>query len=287
MNSPIHMYTKIESGFEYVELTKYFSEIEIEKYSHKMRNLYIKEAKKWNDIIYTQWVLRTYLSVKMILACRVMLSSLEFAIEKNLRIVEPYLIYYSLLNINRALIYTLPNINWNTGNAMILSHEKIIKISSDAILQMNMGVGNKINETLNKAKVYRELFSYKFPTAGIRSDIAVDLEEAVITCALIHEIAQFNSEILEYTINRHVTKKGNLIDYILEKGFFYDLKQYSYIDHEDHYRINRLYGKGGGPFNLFLTTTEGLEEDFYGAWCPEDDDKDLFNPDSNIIRPII
>lgn len=280
------------SGFEYVHINNYFKKEEIEKTYCKLTRAYSLQTNKWSDQLNSEWTIRYYLAVKMILSSSVLLSSLEYAIEKNLRIVEPYLIYYSLLSVCRALIYTLPYNSWDNGKILTLNHSQIINIASNTVAAINNVEGNNIKELLTRSKHYRELFSYKFPANGIKRlnrYVIVDIEEAIKYCSLISEIAQFNSDILQLAIDKNIKKEYEFVDDILSKGFEYNLKEGDcIIDEEDYYRIGYILRKVKRPYNIQWMMTEGMVEDFYGAWCSNDETVDVFDPDKNwqIIFPV-
>jgi hypothetical protein len=85
-----------------------------------------------------EWLFRTYAAVKLILAATVMLSSAKYAIAKALRIVEPYLMYYALINTSRALVLVLPEQRWENGRLLDEStHEKTRNLVSDQLRPMS------------------------------------------------------------------------------------------------------------------------------------------------------
>src|ERR1700735_1098007 len=48
------------------------------------------------------WIVRAYVAVKYLLAASLMLASAEFAAKRNLKIVQPYLLYYAIFNTSHA-----------------------------------------------------------------------------------------------------------------------------------------------------------------------------------------
>lgn len=292
MMSNILVRSLIGDNFEYKLIYDYFTENEILKYKDQVMSRYSRLTKKWDIVLNTEWIIRNYLAIKMILASSVMFTTLEYANYKNLRIVEPYLIYYGLLNTCRALIFTDPDASWNDGTMIRMRHSQIINISSNCISKVNSEVGREIKSKILLAKDFREFFSYKFPAKGLynfNKELIVTFDEAIKLAALICELAQFNSEQLQKSLDKHGSTEDYLLDIkILENGFFYKSKSYSIIDDEDMYRLGYIYRKQKRPFNLYWTMTEGMVEDFFGAWCPENDESHVYNPDENwsIIFPM-
>lgn len=273
----------IEDNFRYSKLNEYLEESDLDKGRRKLSNNFKKQTENWDIQKNSQWVLRNYLATKMILSSTVMLTSLEFGKDRNLRVTEPYLIYYSLLNISRAVMFTNPNAEWKNGELINSSHSKTINILGDAIGQFNKDKGEYIKDLLERAKEYRELFSYKFPANGI-SNFTVELSEAIDICSFLAEFAQFQSEILEKQNFSKENIEIKLDKEILKKGFFYKGEKHEFLDNEDWYRLDYIIRKQPFPVSLYFTLSEGMVEDFFGAWCHDDDDDENienYNPDEN------
>lgn len=281
----------LEDCFEYFELNSEFTQKEISEYRQSIIQRYKKLIERWDTELNSEWVLRHYLAVKMILAASIMFTSLDYANKKNLRIVEPYLLYYSLLTCCRAVVFTLPEAAWNNGELMTMNHSKIINLTASNIGILNISKANQIKENLIATLNYRELFSYKFPANGLHSiySSTINFEMAVKLATLISEVAQFNSQQLQYCIcNQYDLEALELDINILKRAFEYEGPYCVFTDREDWYRLNYIIRKRKFPLNLHWTMTEGLVEDFFGAWCPEEAGEDLYNPDESlsIIFPV-
>lgn len=269
--------------FPYKGIYLYFTEEDIEKGKFKLNNNFSKIVQQWDSVLNSEWVVRNYLAVKMIMSSTVMLTSLSYGKSKNIRVTEPYLIYYSLLNVCRAVLFTSPIVEWKEGAIMEATHSKIINIVGDAVSQFNKEAGTNIKEVLERARDYRELFSYKFPANGI-GDFSVSYHEAVSVCSFLAELAQLQSEILENRNFKRTDIETKLNRDILKKAFIYQGEKCYFWDDEDWYRLDYISRKQPFPVNLYFTLTEGMVEDFFGAWydyTDEDDDIDKYNPDDN------
>ena len=272
----------VEGNFEYSKLCGYLNETDLEKGKRKLNNNFKKLTDSWDIQKNSEWVLRNYLATKMIMSTTVMLTSLEYGAERNVRVTAPYLVYYSLLNVSRAVMFTNPVADWKNGGLMNSSHSKTIKGVGDAIGQFNKNRGEEIKDLLERAKEYRELFSYRFPANGI-NDFAVDLEETINVCAYLAEFAQLQSEALEKQNFKKEQLEINLDREILQKGFIYRGKKHEFLDDEDWYRLDYMVRKQPFPVSLYFTLSEGMVEDFFGSWCSQldDDNEDNYNPDDN------
>lgn len=283
MDFDISKYTGLESGFEYIVLQSFFSEEEIKAYCNKVRNRYLKILANYDERLNSEWVIRNYMSVKLVLSSTLMLTSLRYSEEKNLQIVEPYLIYYALHNCCRSLLFTIPDEKWNDGKLVRSTHNKSINVAVDTISAISPEVGLHIKNLLENARNYRELFSYRFPANGIRIKDREGVEEYETYCRLMCEISQMHSEILHVILDVNITT-----DMELDFDEFVDFlnNEYTYIDDEDLYRLGYITRKIKRPLNLYWIITDGLIEDFFGAWYPNDDyesdnidELELYNPD--------
>lgn len=89
----------------------------------------------------------------MILASSVLLTSAQYAKHKNLRIVEPYLLYYPLLSCAR----TNPYIEWN-DDLPSMTHSKTINIIGDIVANYDREKGEEIKNIIDLAREYREIY---------------------------------------------------------------------------------------------------------------------------------
>jgi hypothetical protein len=287
--------TKLETGVEYLEINC-FTQSQLLKYAERQRRFSAKITKCWDSKKKVEWLLRNYLSLKMILSSTLLLNSAEFAKESNLKVVEPYLLYYSLLNTCRALLFADPSVEWNNGALIKLTHDKVIKKTSEILRIISPNEGEKIKFYLEDAKGLRELFSYRFPSEGISGITSqsseIDFKTTITHCRVLTEIAQFNSEIFQNSCEKNIQESIILTNFDLSDGFIYrkymkshydDGESDSLIDNEDYYRLGYFIRKKLEPVNIYWTAREGLVEDFFGAWDLDDEDRGdiYFNPDKN------
>lgn len=273
--------------FEYNELFKNFESKKIESVINSLRQPFADIAKNLDITTNTQWIVRTYLASKMILASSVMLTSAEYAESKNLRIVNPYLMYYPLLSCARAVVFTNPYQEWS-DDLIAMNHSKTINIIGDIVSRYDKAEGEHIKSLINKSRIYREIYSYKFPANGLK-EIELNFDKIVDICALLSEIAQLQSAILESAITKHCTEKYEIDDEELSKLYSYGEEGFRFIDPEDGYRLGYIKRKVSRPYSIINTMTEGMVEDFFGAWCSQEENpEDAYNPDENwrIIFPV-
>lgn len=169
-----HSWQPIESGFEYVELPRVVDVTYLTQYSAKMRTSYTAIAKQWSSEANTEWIIRHYIAGRFVLAATLLLNSLEFAQKANLKVVVPYLTYYSMLTSGRMLVLTLPNQRWDGGELLLLEHSKAINIVVDAITRVSKELGNNMRSHIDEIKAIREFFSYRFPASVLPLRLFVD-----------------------------------------------------------------------------------------------------------------
>ncbi len=261
------------------------------------------QTKRWGKEKNAEWLVRTYLSMKMIFSATVLLNALKYSSKKNLKIVEPYLMYYSLLCCCRALIFTLPDALWNKGELATITHSKAINLTIDTFASIDRNVSIEIKRLLSLTRSFREMYSYRFPARGllvIPENFRIGLDEVIRSCTLLVEIAQLNSECLESSVMKNVRYDPSWQDdvdeemykvcfeYKFDDGEFSDV----ILDEDDWYRFGRMDIKYKLPFSLLNSMSEGMTEDFFNAWAPEEshdiDAFDVSNPgiEWGIIFPI-
>jgi hypothetical protein len=271
--------------YEFVSIPRHFSENAVKRFSNRLTEQCAQQTKKWNSDLNSQWVCRDFLALKMILSSSVMAQSLEYAEEKNLRVVISYLEYYTVLNLLRAIVFTDPNTPWNSGKVIQQSHSTIINNSTGVLAKLDRQLANAIKEQTEYLKASRELISYNAPTSG---DHLARLElplKTIDLCRLLAEIAQLQSEIFENSVSKHAragfTIKHEHFSLVCSK----DIEGYSFDDHEDGYRLHYIQRKHPIPTNLLHMMSEGHVEDFFGSWCNNEEKRQQqdgdFNPDQN------
>jgi len=277
----------LSSSNEFANRTWYYNFREItsldekicEKNANSLSKQYSKITKEWSKYKNSEWICRIYFATKMILHTTLQLLTLEFSNEKNIRLVNSYLKYYALLSSCRAIILTLPTVDWNEGKITELSHQKIINLTYDYIKKFNLELAEKFKNKIHLLKAHRELITYRAPTDG---DYNIDNDIDIIElCTLIVELAQFNSEILETSIQKNIKDKDCVFmpEYIQQLSVI-KVNNYTFFDKEDSYRLNYLRRKWPIPPNILHSMTEGHTEDFFGAWEADEDIDDIFTTGS-------
>lgn len=265
--------------YEFKEIPECFDEVTCKKRWMDLSSNYSKLTNNWTSEKNSEWLCRIYMSAKMILSSTLTLQSLEFSDVKNLRVVIPYLEYYSVLSAMRSLIFTLPNENWSDGNILNMNHSKIINLTCDYISRFDIELSQKIKKKISILKAQRELISYKAPTSGdFNINKNIDVENI---CRLLVEIAQFNSEILEASIHKNSSQNNFKFDTnYISKLIKISIENTDFLDLEDSYRLDYLRRKWPVPTNILHIMTEGHTEDFFGVWDHDDDNDDIFSPGS-------
>jgi hypothetical protein len=127
----------------------------------------------------------------------------------------------------------------------------------------------------------------------INSNYFSDMEyhNILTACRLLSEISQFNSEILQVSAQKNIIEEIEINISELYDGYIYQNyfrtknknKVHSIIDNGDHYRLNYFTRKNLNPTNLYWVAREGLVEDSFCSWTPDNEDSDSknFDPDQN------
>src|SRR5581483_6287919 len=113
MNSDFSNFTGIAWGISYRQIPQFWNDADCQRYCARLKEKFAVNTKAWTDDLHSEWMTRNYLALKMILSASIMLTSFRFCSEKNIRIVEPYLLYYASLSCCRAVILTSPDHDFN------------------------------------------------------------------------------------------------------------------------------------------------------------------------------
>lgn len=265
--------TGIDCGFEYQNLKHQFAEADIQAYCDRTRKLFSTPTKAWTNELNTIWLIRHYLAVKYIIAASIMIASADYADDRKLFIPTPYLIYYSILNCCRAYLFTVPDFVWKGAASVEMTHQNIINSTANYIRRIDGNAEKNWGDRIRLARDDRELFSYRFPATGLKfwkDRDHVGVGEAIKICSVLSEMAQINSECLEASLSKNAKGSYRFLpdNADVELAISYSDAQ---LDDEDYYRIGYFIRKSPTPHNLLLTAREGLVEDAFGAWLPQDD----------------
>jgi hypothetical protein len=255
----------------------------VAKYVNGSRQKFGVLASDWDEAKNTEWLSRLYLSLKLMLSSQLLVSSLTYAEDKNLQLVSPYLSYYTLLNCCRALLFTAPYVAWRDGTLRESTHRKIINETKNDLRNLSPQVSHEFSDVMTASKSARELFSYHFPATGmsvVTQRVPVDKVHDAAT--RLCDLAEANSECLASALE----KKG-ISDCTVDLGMLSDICEYeaptNAIDADDWYRTRYLARKSRLPMSLAWMATDGLIEDFFGAWMPQDGEEPTdgkFHPDA-------
>jgi hypothetical protein len=265
--------------YDFEQLPKDFGEAKCAERAGKLSKQYAELLRGWDDQANSEWVCRHYLAGKMILAATIQLTSRSYAQSRNLRVVDYYLAYYALLSLMRAVIFTLPNVDWDGGRIVTLSHRKLANLCVDAVSRFDSDRATRLQELIDETRASRELVSYWHPSSG---DAGAKVTNSVIeTCRLLAELAQFHSEILESSCHKRKIFGFKFLDeYILELSRI-ELHNHVFFDHEDAYRLDYMARKYPIPGNIKHILTEGHVDSFLSSWQSDDDEGDVYDPDEN------
>ena len=272
-------YAGREWRYDFQKIPELFEETLVSRRAQKLMRQFAPLTKSWNADLNSEWTVRAYFSAKMVLAASVMAQSLRYAEERNLRAVTSYLSYYTVMHSLRAIAFTSPNVDWNNGEILMMTHSKTINVACDEIAQFNRKLSGSVKAAVLHLKAFRELISYRAPSSGDRFPKPDFDIYGYSRCFL--EVAQLQSELLEALIDKNVTETFELQDEVLSHVTDIDMEDVHFHDQEDWYRLGYLARKHPRPTNILHIMSEGHVEDFFGSWCAEEEDEGSFDPDEN------
>lgn len=275
-----HSFAGRQWYYDFRELDSKFTEEQCEVVANRLLERYSQLTKTWTREQNSEWTCRLFMSAKLVMAATLHLNSLSFAEERNLRVVAPYLRYYSVLSLLRAVCYTLPEHEWKDGNLIRITHAAAIDGAVQHLRKFDQTVSEAVQTEIRELKAERELISYRAPSTG--DDQVAERNRLLALCTLLAEVAQFNSELLEASLIRHADPKSfEILSEYAEIIASVEIDGHYFGDREDAYRLGYLARKHPHPANIQHLMTEGHVEDFFGAWHAGEDGEELFNPDES------
>ncbi|HDS1138439.1 TPA: hypothetical protein QDZ75_002479 [Stenotrophomonas maltophilia] len=265
--------------YDFRALPQFTKDAEVKARSGDLMRQFSTLTKNWNSDLNSEWVVRHFFAVKMVLGSSVMAQSLRYAEANNLRPVVSYLSYYTVMHALRAILFTSPQARWNDGEILQTTHTKTINVACDAIAHLNKDLANQVKASTLHLKAFRELISYRAPSSG--DNFEKPDFDVYAYCRLFLEIAQMQSELLEASIQKNVTEAFELDQNFTQHVYDVEMDGVSFFDREDWHRIGYLARKHPAPLNILHMMSDGHVEDFFGSWCGEDDDPAAFNPDND------
>ncbi|OYR18281.1 hypothetical protein [Brucella thiophenivorans] len=258
-------------------------EDDVAAYCVKTRAKFAVIAKKFDDDLNTEWIVRNYLAIKYIFAASIILGTAIYGEKKNVISTLPYCIYYALLYSCRAFLFTIPDFDWKGIKSIEKTHSSILNLTETYLRRLDSEKSVTWAKTLKKAQAQRELYSYRFPTSGlafIKGD-AVQLCEAEELCQLLTDLAKLNSDCLESALRKHNPGKFRVVEGdAINLAMTYEMEGIDNEDPDDYYRIGYHVRKFSTVSNLAFMATDGLRDDYAISWSAADrHGDDAFNPD--------
>ncbi len=261
--------------YNYRELPALCDNVKFTKLSNQIAQSYAELTTNWDRSLNSEWTCRTYLATKMILNATALLNNLDFARASGLRAANPYFEYYATLSMLRGLIFTLPGIQWNSGELINISHAKAINLAFDWMSKFNKTTSEILKQTTRQLKAQRELIAYKAPASGDRN-LAGDYN-LVMLLTILAELAQYNSEILELSVTKNAHPDTfQVLDEHIHQIATIEIEGFVFSDDEDYHRLGYIQRKTRRPHHLALFMHPGQSEDFMGAWDGDEDNGEPF-----------
>lgn len=264
--------------YDFREMNVEFSDSQCKTVASKLLERYSKQTKEWNPDLNSEWICRLYMAAKLVMSSTLQVNAMNFAADRNLRVVIPYLRYYSVLSLLRAICLTLPDLKWEKGELIQLSHKKAIQFALEHLQRFDRSVAAIAETEIRELKAERELISYRAPSIGDR--MVTEKNRFLNLCTLLAEIAQFNSELLELSIEKHANPSHFSFSPEFAKVICsVKIDGHVFGDTEDSYRLAYVSRKNPFPVNIQRFMKEGHVDDFFGAWVSHEEQEQHFNPD--------
>lgn len=264
--------------YSFREIDSTFADADCKKVAARLLERYSRLTKAWSEELNSEWTCRLFMSAKLVMSATLHVNSAHYAEDRNLRVVVPYLRYYSILSLLRAVCYTLPEHEWKNGQLIQISHASAIEGALEHLQRFDKAVAAAAEVEIRKLKAERELISYRVPSSG--DDQVSEKNRFLSLCMLLAEVAQFNSELFEASLIKHADPATfQLLPEYAKKIAGVEIDGHYFGDREDAYRLGYLARKHPHPANLQHLMKEGHVDAFFGAWLAKEDEGEFFNPD--------
>jgi hypothetical protein len=264
--------------YDFKKVNLAFSEVSSERVATRLLERYSKLTKAWSPERNSEWTCRFFIAAKLVMSSTLHVNAAYFAENKNLRVVVPYLRYYSVLSLLRAVCYTLPEHEWRDGQLIQISHAAAIRGALQHLRNFDKTVEDFAKTDIHKLKAERELISYRAPSSG--DDHISEKNRYLSLCMLLAEVAQFNSELFESSLLKHANPVNfRILAEDAAKIASFEIDGHYFGDNEDAYRFGCLARKQPHPVNIQHMMTEGHVDNFFGTWVAKEENDDVFNPD--------
>lgn len=270
--------------YDFREINVAFTEASCQQVAARLLQQYSKLTNAWSPELNSEWTCRLFMAAKLVMSSTLHINASYFAEDKNLRVVVPYLRYYSVFSLLRAVCYTLPDQYWENGELIRIRHIPAVNGTRCYLGRFSRSVAESFHREILELKAERELISYRAPLSG--DDCILENNRYLSLCTLLAEVAQFNSELLESSI----LKNANRDHFILLPGYAakiasFEIDSHYFGDKEDAYRLAYLAREKPHLTNIQSLMKEGHADNFFGAWATQEESDEYFNP--NEMQTII
>jgi len=264
--------------YDFREINVAFSEASCERVAASLLERYSKLTKAWSPELNSEWTCRLFMAAKLVMSSTLHVNAAHFAEDRNLRVVVPYLRYYSVLSLLRAVCYTLPEHEWKDGQLIQIPHGKAIDGALVHLRRFDKTVADSAETEMRELKAERELISYRAPSSG--DDQVSEKNQFLSLCILLAEVAQFNSELFESSLLKHADSAHfRILSEYAEQIASVEIDGHYFGDREDAHRLGYLARKQPYPVNMQHFMKEGHVDDFFGSWVADEESEEFFNPD--------
>ena len=152
--------------YDFREIPSALSEENCAKAVPRLLERYSKLTKSWDAEKNSEWICRLFMAAKLIMEATLLVNSMYYGENHNLRVVVPYLRYYSVLSLLRGICLSLPELEWNNGKLLRISHTAAINNALMYVREIDKNVENSARMDIGELKAERELISYRAPSSG-------------------------------------------------------------------------------------------------------------------------
>jgi hypothetical protein len=258
-------------GFPYAEIPARIPEKALRKYAKGVRRRCERLAKQWRAERNTEWMVRSYLALRRMIAATVLLSPAARDSRSGKRRRPSYdQVFDGLLEAARASILLLPEQPWNRGELARHPHVRVFQLARNSVVEIDPLQGARMIEALEGAMEYRRVSLLRAAGESVPDGKVprMPFEPSVSAARLLCELTQWRSEVLGRVLSDRLDPPIGWDFSVLGVAASPSALGEAILDDADARRVGGLMGASLHPEDLWTLMRHRLGDDAAG-FVPE------------------
>lgn len=248
-------------NFPYVEIQARVPEELLRRYARGLRKRYDKVAKRWDARRNAEWMIRSYLAGKAMVAATVTLTSTR-ARRRGRREEEVAQFHSGLMDAVRATAMLLPEQRWDT--VPLLEPDELLKVAVGSVAEVYRNQSEWIARVLGSVREFHLMATT--PGEWVGQPPRVRARDVYSAARFLCELTQWRSEVLADSLARHADPPIGWDFSLLLTAASPDADGAAVLDEHDVRRVGALMGSAPHPDNLWILMRDHLGDEIDSLW---------------------